>query len=280
MSATATQARRHLVETPHGAVHVRTTGGGGTPLLCLHPGLASGRCYDGLAAALGPDRLVIMPDRLGYGCSDRLAAPITFPEYALSTVAVLDALGIEQCDVIGVHTGSSEAIELATAHPSRIRRVALIEVPAFTGDEIAEFKSHYVAHPKPVEDGSHLVWYWNWWLYGGSDGGAPRPHLRPPEQIQPWVIEHLAALPDFWWGYFATIEHPIAELVRRVTQPLLVFSTNDDLAALTRRAIPTLPAQAQVVELPDFDDVLRFYAWDDATVAEVVPALRRFLDAP
>lgn len=274
------KVRRHLVETGHGAVHVRTTGDGGTPLLCLHPALSTSRIYEGLATALGPDRLVVMPDRLGFGFSDRLREPISFPQYADSTIAVLDALGVERCDVFGVHTGSSEAIELATAHPTRIRRVAVVEVPGFTGDEIEEFKSHYVAHPAPVEDGSHLLWYWNWWRLGGYDGGAPRPTIRPPEEIQPWVIEHLAVLPDFWWSYFATIAHPIADLVRRVTQPLLVVSTGDDLTEQTTRAIPTLPPQAQVVELPHFADVLRFYAWDDETVAEFIPIFRRFLDTP
>ena len=280
MPTSGLKVRRHLVETEHGHVHMRTAGEGGVPLLCLTGALSCGRDYEPLARALGPDRLVVMPDRLGYGDSDRLAAPITFPEYANSTIAVLDALGVESCDVFGVHTGSSEAIELATAHPSRIRRLAVVELPAFSAAEIEEFKSHYTVHPAPVEDGSHLRWYWDWWATGGEGGGAHRPVSRPPEVIQPWVIDHLDALPDLWWSFAATIEHPIAELVQRVTQPMLVLSTHDDLHEQTLHAIPTLPANARVVELPHLADVLRFYAWDDETLADLLPILRDFYDTP
>lgn len=269
--------RRHLVETDHGAVHVRTTGDGGTPLLCLHPALSTSRIYEGLATALGPDRLVVMPDRLGFGFSDRLREPISFPQYADTTIAVLDALGIERCDVFGVHTGSSEAIELATAHPTRIRRVAVVEVPGFTGDEIEEFKSHYVAHPAPVEDGSHLLWYWRWWTVGGFAGSAPRLRRWPLELVQEWAVEHLSQLPEFWWPYHAAIEYPTAGRVGAIRQPLLVLSTGDDLVEQTGRARELLPPQAEIAALPGFDDVTCFFAWTPDDAAAVLAHLRLFL---
>ena len=49
--------------------------------------------------------------------------------------------------------GSVEAIELAASHPDRVRRLAVVEVPAFSVEEVEEFKSHYVEHPPPVETG-------------------------------------------------------------------------------------------------------------------------------
>jgi pimeloyl-ACP methyl ester carboxylesterase len=219
-----------------------------------------------------------MPDRLGFGQSDHPPGPLSFEEFTRSTLEALDALGVEQFDAFGVHMGSCEAIELATAHPERVRRVAIVEVPAFSAEEVEQFKARYVDHPPPSQDGSHLDWYWKWWTKGGYSGGAPRPTVRPPAEVQEWLIDHLLALPEFWWGYHAAIEYPTGERVRRLTQPLLVFASHDDLEEQTERALPTLPPQAQVVDLPHFRDVLRFYAWEPDDLAEVVGHLRPFLN--
>lgn len=271
--------RRHLIETNHGHMHVTTAGeGNGTPFVLLSPGLSASRIYEPLAMQL-PDRWLVMPDRLGFGHSDRLSEPISFGEYAASTLEALTALGIEQFDAFGIHTGSVEAIELAVSHPDRVRRIAVVEVPAFSEEEIEEFKSHYVSHREPAADGSHLDWYWRWWFVGGYDGGAPRPRTYTPELTQRWALEHLAALPDFWWAYHATIEHPTRELAPRVTQPFLVFSTHDDLTEQTMRAIPTLPPQATVVDLPQLADVLAFFAWLPGDTEIVIGHLLPFLDA-
>ena len=270
--------RRHLIETSHGHLHVTTVGeGNGTPFVLLSPGLSSSWIYEALAEQL-PGRWLVMPDRLGFGRSDRLTRPLPFSEYAASTLEVLDALGIGEFDTFGVHTGSVEAIELAVSHPDRVRRLAVVEVPAFSEEEIEEFKSHYVHHPEPEEDGSHLDWYWKWWFVGGYDGGAPRPRAYPPELTQRWVREHLAALPEFWWAYHATIEHPTRDLAPRVTQPFLVFSTHDDLVEQTLRALPTLPPQTTVVDLPQFADVLKFFAWLPEDTQIVFEHLLPFLD--
>ena len=269
---------RQLIETTHGYIHVRTFGEGGTPLLLSSPGLSSGRMYEALAAQL-PGRRLVVPDRLGFGDSDRPKARLLFGEYARMTLEVLDALEIEEFDVFGIHTGSVEAIELAANHPDRVRRVAVVEVPAFSVEEIDEFKSHYVEHPPPVETGEHLEWYWRWWYVGGYDGGAPRKRSYEPALTHPWVQEHLASLPEFWWAYHATIEHPTRDLVRQITQPFLVFSTHDDLVEQTLRALPTLPAQTTVVDLPDFQDVLKFYAWLPEDTEIVLEHLIPFLDA-
>ena len=65
--------RRRLLPTRHGHVHVRVAGGGeGTPPVFLHPSLSSGRVYTPFAPLLGNDRLLVMPDRLGFGDSDEL----------------------------------------------------------------------------------------------------------------------------------------------------------------------------------------------------------------
>jgi homoserine acetyltransferase len=42
----------------------------------------------------------------------------------MATVAALHGLRIDMFDVVGVHTGSTDAVELATAYPDRVSRIA------------------------------------------------------------------------------------------------------------------------------------------------------------
>ena len=166
---------------------------------------------------------------------------------------------------------------MASAHPHRVRRAAVITIPLFTPEEVAEFKDRYVTHPVPIEDGSHLLWYWSWWRDGGFDGSAPRSITYPPERSQEWVLEHLRALPHFWWAYHAVIEYPTADRLPMIARPFLLLRSPDDMAEQTEAAVPLLPAQAQVVDLPRFAEVLRYYDWSPEDVGEVAGHLRDFL---
>ena len=60
---------------------------------------------------------------------------------------------------------------------------------------------------------------------------------------------------------------------------MLVFSTHDDLTEQTLRAIPTLPEGTIVVDLPEFADILKLFAWLPADAEVIVSHLRPFLDA-
>ncbi len=125
---------RQLVDTRHGQMHVRTAGAGGTPLVLLHSQVVGGRLYDSAIPLLAADRQVIVPDRIGYGCSDPLVRSLTFAEFAEATVDALDALGVASADIAGIHSGSMEAVELATAHPGRVNKLVLVTLSVFNDD--------------------------------------------------------------------------------------------------------------------------------------------------
>jgi pimeloyl-ACP methyl ester carboxylesterase len=228
-------------------MHVRTAGGrnGGPPLVLLHMSPLSGRMFEAQIPLLGRDRLLVIPDRIGFGCSDRLAAPLAFPEYALATLDALDGLGVEEFDVVGIHTGSCEAIELATAHEARVRRVGVVAVPVWTEEEVRQRKARQAPPPEPAEDGSHLLWHWNWWLAVRTPKwGLPLLHAR--------VLDHLAT-PYSRWTYHAVYDYPTAERVQQIRQPFLVLAPHDDLWTQTERALPLLPPQTTIVDLPHLD---------------------------
>ena len=244
---------RHLLPTRLGRLHVRTCVPAQEPvkppLVLLHMSPQSSRMWDRVAPLLAVDRLVVMPDRIGFGDSDHVDRQLAFEEYADATLDALDALhalggaGLERFDVIGAHTGSCEVVELAVTRPQRVRRAGILAVPVMTREEAAAYKAQYAPPRPPQLDGSHLTDVWNWWLrWLPADWGLDLVHRR--------TLDILKAEPDNWRVFHAVFDYAYAEQLARVTQPFLVLAPRDDLWELTERALPLCPPQTQVVDLP------------------------------
>jgi 2-hydroxymuconate-semialdehyde hydrolase len=100
--------------------------GTGFPVLLIHgsgPGVSAN--WRLTIPALATGRRVIAPDMVGFGFSERLAGI----HYGLDTwvaqaIGLLDALKIEQADLIGNSFGG--ALTLAIRHPARVRRLVLM----------------------------------------------------------------------------------------------------------------------------------------------------------
>lgn len=259
--------RRQIIQTRFGQVHVRLAGAPAssrTPLVLLHMTPLSSAMYDPLLPLLGQDRLVIAPDRLGFGFSDLPPRQLSMADYAECTVDVLDALELSHADVVGTHTGSVEATELAWARPARVRRVGLVGVPAYTPAELEQRRYRFGGPPAPAEDGSHLAWHWQRrFLYRSPPWDLPLLQWR--------LVQELLAGPRGWWPYAAVFEYPMAERLAALQQPVLVLAPHDDLWEQTRRA--ELPRGARFVELAHLGLDIAYYA-----PAEVAQHLRAFLD--
>jgi pimeloyl-ACP methyl ester carboxylesterase len=263
--------RRQLVDTRFGQVHVRLSGEptAQLPLVLLHMTPMSGAMYDPLLPLFGRDRLTLAPDRLGFGFSDAPDRPLSIAEYAESTLEMLGRLGVERFDVLGTHTGSVEAVELASAHAGCVRRLALVSIPAYTPEELEERTYRLAGAPEPAEDGSHLDWHWKRrFLY------RQRPYDLPLFQWR--LLQELLAGPTSWWAYKAVFEYPMAERLARLEQPVLVLAPHDDLWEQTNRVHSTggLPSLAHFVDLPHLGLDIAYYATD-----EVFTRVRDFLDA-
>jgi pimeloyl-ACP methyl ester carboxylesterase len=266
---------RTLIRTEHGHVHVRSSGDGDLPLVMLHMSLSSSRMFRHITPLLETSRRVVTPDRLGSGVSDHPQAPISLAQYADATVEALSGMGIDRFDVVGIHTGSCEAIELAANHPDRVRSIAVVAVPVFASDEISDYKDSYLHEPEPDHDGSHLDWYWRWWRDGGFGGAAVRSKAWDPELLHEFVMDHLLCQPDAWYGHHAVFEHDTGGLLGKIRQPFLALHVADDLDAETTRALPLLPPQAEVVSLPHLTDVLGHFT---TASPEIANHLQAFLD--
>ena len=106
------------------------TGGGLPPVLLLHgsgPGVSAAANWRAVIPALRTGRRVIAPDQLGFG-GTATGEPRTFGREAWTghALAVLDALGVAQVDVIGNSMGGAIALSMAVARPSAVRRLVLM----------------------------------------------------------------------------------------------------------------------------------------------------------
>lgn len=116
--------QRHVISTSWGPVEYAERGAG-QPLLVVH-GIFH-NCVGGLLCVrdLVSDRRVIAPSRFGY-LGSRMPSNVTPAAQADAFVAVLDALGIPQIDVVALSAGATSALQLALRHPERVKHLALL----------------------------------------------------------------------------------------------------------------------------------------------------------
>jgi pimeloyl-ACP methyl ester carboxylesterase len=105
--------------------------GTGRPVLLLHGFPDSARVW---RHQIGPltegGCLVLAPDQRGYGRSDRPGAVADYRMGSLvaDALAVLDACGVERCDVVGHDWGAAVAWVLAAHRPDRVDRLVTVSV--------------------------------------------------------------------------------------------------------------------------------------------------------
>ena len=97
------------------------------PLVCLHGVTGHGERFRRLAEQRWARRFhVFAPDLRGHGRSG-YDPPWSFAQHVADLVETADTLGIEQADWIGHSFGGRLVLELAAAHPGRIRRAVLLD---------------------------------------------------------------------------------------------------------------------------------------------------------
>lgn len=105
--------------------------GDGTPVLLLHgsgAGVSAWANWRGLIPVLSQNFRVIAPDLVGFGYTDTpdsLQFSI-FDTWIDQVLALLDGLGIEKTHVVGNSFGGGLALHIATRHPDRLDRIALM----------------------------------------------------------------------------------------------------------------------------------------------------------
>ena len=232
------------------------------PIVMLHASPGSSERLAPLIPGLANGRLVIAPDTLGNGDSPPPALrETTIAYYVDANLRLLDALGIEQADFYGTHTGAQIAAQLAVTQPRRVRKLILDGVPLFTDEYKKEALANYAPEMTPQADGSHLMWAWN------RSGSA----TTPPDEKQASVMLQLKALTTYHIAYRAAFAQDVHSLLPKITQPTLVMAIKrDPLSAFVDQAAAMIPgATKELVEtspgvLGKLPAIQRFFGIPDA----------------
>jgi pimeloyl-ACP methyl ester carboxylesterase len=99
---------------------------GAPPLVLLHGLNNSSLSWSRVAPLFAVDRRVLMLDLPGHGESDRPDAGYELDWYAHIVARWLDAIGLEQADVVGHSFGGGIAQMLLLKCPKRVRRLVLV----------------------------------------------------------------------------------------------------------------------------------------------------------
>lgn len=100
--------------------------GAGRPMVLLHGLCDSHRTWSAVAPALALSRRVLIPDLAGHGESGRPDAPYTLQWHADVLAGWLNALAVEEADLVGHSYGGGVAQWMLLEHRRRVRRLALV----------------------------------------------------------------------------------------------------------------------------------------------------------
>lgn len=267
MTSQSTQVRRGYVDGPFGQIHYRIAGeqSDKAPLLLLHPSPLSGLVWDGFMPVMAADRLVVAPDTPGFGES---APPPSAPEiedYASAMSAFCKEMDLRSVDIMGYHTGSLTALEIARLYPDLVRKVVMISATVFTEEERDAFRTQYKTQTV-AEKGAGLTERWAFIDKFWRDEDDPG---------RKWEI-FLAGLRHhdvMHWGHRAAFNFDMANALESADLPILILNPEDDLWDYTPRAAP-LMKNGRVHDLPGWS-----HGFLDRHTDEVAHLVRTFIDS-
>jgi pimeloyl-ACP methyl ester carboxylesterase len=216
-------------------------GGDGPPLLYLHGAGADGwmPVHDLLAARHD----LLLPTHPGFGASDGLEDIESMEDLVFRTVDVLDALGLERCDVVGLSLGGWLGAELALRHPARVNRLVLVDaagvrVPGVPMGEI------FLAPPSRARE---LL------FHDPTSALATSlvPDVPPPERL-PAILRAREAAARLLWNPWRDYRKLTQRLGRIKTPTLVVWGEHDRLIPLAygETYVHGIPG-ARLVTVPD-----------------------------
>jgi pimeloyl-ACP methyl ester carboxylesterase len=105
-------------------------GSGGPPLVLVHGGYGLVSEFASLIPALAATRQVIGIELQGHGHTRDIDRPFSWDAFGDDIAALIAELGFEQADLLGYSLGAGAALRATVQHPGRVRRLALLAIPA------------------------------------------------------------------------------------------------------------------------------------------------------
>lgn len=188
--------RQDYVDLEGGQLRLRRNDdGSGRPVLLLHDALGSSETTSTIAGGFIGKRPVIALNLPGHGESDDTLSrgKPSIPAYAQVVDAALDALEIDQVDIVGLGAGALVGLEIALQHRERVHALAMGGV-AFVDERLAtELVERGAPQITPDWFGGYLLQAWHvvrdqalFWPWYERKGGAA---IRQEPQVDPLLVQ-------------------------------------------------------------------------------------------
>ena len=202
--------------------------GEGVPVLLLHgsgPGVSAWANWRLTLPALAGSRRVIAPDVVGFGFTERPEGIEYTPEqWVRHAVGFLDALGLDQVDLVGNSFGGGLALRLAQEHPERVRKLVLMGAVSLSFPLTEGLDRVWGYEPSP-ENMRALI---ELFAYDQSMASDDLAELRHRASTRPGVQEAYAAMfpapRQRWVDMLASSEAALAALPN---ETLIVHGRDD-----------------------------------------------------
>ena len=103
--------------------------GSGEPLILLHGGMGGSEMFGASLDRLAAGRRLIAVELPGHGHTAVPDRPLRYEEMADQIARLINHLGLEQADLMGVSLGGGVALRTAIQHPGLIRRLGVVSAP-------------------------------------------------------------------------------------------------------------------------------------------------------
>ena len=239
-----TVPRRRYLDNAPGQLHVWQWQGAQSalpPIVCLPPVPYGGRFFDTFAQAY--DGPVWSADLPGYGCSDALIELPTVGAYTEAMSPLLSVPG-QPVWLIGFHSGALVAMEMANRYPEQVSGLVLVDVPVFSGPDMADLRASITNPPAYLDQQDPLNGLFKSMVVDRLD------KVAYPKALD-LFFDFVGAGEDRNAGFNAAANFEAEPAARQVTQPALVIATRSSLRDGTLRVAEWLPHATLV----DRDDI-------------------------
>ena len=236
--------RRYYLDNTPGQLHVWQWQGDRSalpPIVCLPPVPYGGRFFDSFAQAY--DGPVWSADLPGYGFSDALVDPPTVSGYTDAMMPLLNALG-QPVWLVGFHSGALVAMEMANHYPQQVSGLVLVDVPVFSGPDMADLRESLTRPPKYLEQEDPLNGLFKSMVADGLD------KVAYPRALD-LFFDFVGAGEARNAGYHAAAKFEAKPAAKKVAQPSLVIATHSSLRDGTLQVAEWLPQSTLVEQLID-----------------------------
>jgi 3-oxoadipate enol-lactonase len=119
--------------------------GAGEPILILNGIMMSTKSWEPFVGSLTAHNTLIRLDFFDQGASARMTGPYTQDVQSDLVEGLLDHLGIEKINIVGISYGGEVALLFAVNHPDRVRRLVVFNATSYTSPWLKDIGRQWIA---------------------------------------------------------------------------------------------------------------------------------------